>query len=105
MTDKECVCWKKNTFIDHAATEHDVKHWHRKKKKKKVSAGLTHPAHQLSAMRTILIAEKKHLPAGMLSDIEECPAVEKTQLYNVLVDSWKSNKQNGKKKMTRVTDT
>ena len=41
----------------------------------------------------------------MLSDIEECPAVEKTQLYNVLVDSWKSNKQNGKKKMTRVTDT
>ena len=50
---------EKNTFFDHAATEHDVKHWNREKKKKKVSAGLTHPAHQLSAMRTILIAEKK----------------------------------------------
>ena len=34
--DRQGMCMlEKNTFIDHAATEHDVKHWHREKKKKR----------------------------------------------------------------------
>lgn len=76
-------------------TMKNIEHWHWKKGFSWTQASHTSRP-PIVYYENNFNCRKKHLLVGMLFDMKNVLREKKTQLYNMLVDSWKSNEQNGK---------